>query len=252
MFYKFLLFLLFSCSSFFDAIEKNVITESYFFDEFIIIDNADFLGRHFSSDLYLIEDGQAKYVVKQMQEDYHYEIEKDYIVTLLGNLFIQESNIQGVRFSNVFYIPAFIESPIKKYKNKAALVIEYHEESSFVSIKKQLQLKTDLPKKKYDESQKGLSKDILRAMNDDERCIFIIAFDTFFCNFDRHNENILYDPYYKDFILIDQGVCYNIPIIGLEVINSLQKNHLFQENALVLEKYFFILNLFIKKSHKKA
>ncbi len=240
MTYLFLLFLLFDLNSFFDEIEKNIILNSDYFSEFIIFEDLSFLGKHFSSDIRMIKKNDKIYLVKQLENDWHYEIEKDYIVTVLCNYLTYKNFIQGIEFSEVFYIPSYVQSSIKKYINKAALVISYHANSSHMSFDESfhLQLKTDVPKRNFDDSEKGLSIKVLNSIGLDPRYLFLVALDTFFCNSDRHNENILSNLNRSIILPIDQGLCYQIPAVGLEIINSIKNNNFNDKYKYIFSDYF--------------
>lgn len=151
--------------------------------------------------------------------------------------------IENMQFCDVRYIPAFVHSVIKKNIEGAALVISLSDKCSFFDYQWTLQLKTDLPyaKKALTHDQKGVTLRFLDTMELDDRFIFLVALDTFFANFDRHNENILCLDN-GVIVPIDQGGCYQINALGLDIINSIEKLHNNYQYKKVLEKYYYYID----------
>ena len=232
--------------AFFDEIEKRIVYDKDFFAKATINNDYNFLlGEHYSSELYIIQNNDGLYLVKQNDGDFNFELEKDFIITIMAEECRKKLAIKNIRFCDVWYIPPSVPSVIKKNTTGAALVISFCDKCSFLDCQSTLQLKTDLPyaKKALTDDQKGLTIRVLDTMKQDERFIFLVALDTFFANFDRHNENILcFDN--GMIVPIDQGGCYQINVLGLDIINSVQKLHNNNEYKEVLKKYYHYIDYF--------
>lgn len=246
-FIAFIYFFLWSyAKTFFDQIEKRIVKDKDFFAEGIIKNDYNFLlGEHYSSDLYIIENKNRLYLVKQNDGDFHFELEKDFIITIIAEELRKKFFIKNMQFCYVWYIPAFVHSVIKKNIEGAALVISLCDKCSFLDYQWTLQLKTDLPyaKKALTDNQKGLTVRVLDTMEQDDRFIFLVALDTFFANFDRHNENILCLDN-GVIVPIDQGGCYQINALAIDIINSIEKLHNNYKYKKVLEKYYYYIDNF--------
>lgn len=65
----------------------------------------------------------------------------------------------------------------------------------------------------------GFRLDMLPWMAKDDRLIFIVAFDTFFCNHDRHRGNLFYNPKDDSFCAIDMDSSFKYNLCGLACNN---------------------------------
>jgi hypothetical protein len=211
---------------FFEELEKNIILDANYYNEFIILDcNSNRLIDKEEHQVYLIKNNSTVFLVKQFKEDYYYEIERDYIVSTISRHVIA------------------VSSSIKKFSDQSALVMKFYQDVNFNGhLDFEMQIANEFLKSTECEQQ-GLTQRHLDISQADVRYSFLLAIDTFFCNTDRHPKNLLFG---KDntIILIDHGDCFRYVSLGEEIIKFLAVKKINKQEDISLLLYLDFIRFF--------
>jgi hypothetical protein len=235
-----------------DLLEKNIILDVNYFKEFVIsgFDKPPLVANP-NSVVYLIKKNDIVFFVKQMKDDFSYETEIDYAVSMFIDYLIDKLKISRILIPKVYYIPSYVKSSIKKYQNEAAVVMTYFD-NSHLNREVDLEMEINNPFKWGPEvTEEGLTHKHFDFFLLDARYIFIVALDIFFDNADRTVRNLLFDQE-NNIIMIDHGDCFRHPILGEKIINFLILNQSLsrRKKALCdrLIKYINFFNSIISES----
>jgi hypothetical protein len=255
--FYFILFNFIHLLSSLDLLDKNIILDVNYFKEFVISEDFNYFKEFVISDfdehgpinnplsiLYLIKKNDTVFLVKQMKNDFYYDIERDYGVSMFIDYLIDKLKISHILIPKVYYIPSHVKSSIKKYENEAAIVMTYFDNCYFneeVILEMQI---NNIRKNGPEVTEEGLTNRHFDFFLLDVRYIFIVALDIFFGNIDRHENNLLFDKK-NNIIMIDHGDCFRHPVLGEKIINflklkeSLDKNKKSLLTSLIGHIYYF-------------
>ena len=187
----------------------------------IIETNINHSGRNAA--ISIVSDGIHTYIMKQIKNnDFHSQLSlvKETIVSAVGSQY-------GIHVDKNYFIPYNVGENIKIYKDRAATLHLYVQGKSLHDclpefLPKDFRLSQLYRPYVYEykhgfENEYGFNEITIKSMSLHKDLPGIVALDTFFCNFDRDADNIIYNEEIDSFYGIDQGSSFagSLPYVSI-------------------------------------
>jgi hypothetical protein len=230
-----IIFIVFFLTSFFSVYAKElaveIMTQEKSLNFHVVSSDIEHSGKN--SSVSIVSDGKNKYILKQVRKNGLTDQ-----VGLIYEAIISAVGCQhGIAVDKNSFVPHDVAEHLKVYKNKAATLHAFIEGESLskvapACIPKDFRLSQRFRPYQYEykhgfEIEYGLNEVTLKSMACHKSLPGLVALDTFFGNFDRDTDNLIYNKEQDLVYGIDQGSAFSgdmpfLPLFASQQIIKLE------------------------------